>query len=79
MTFFCVSGVPFTATSGYPLIAPPGTPRAVLARINRAFEQASRSPEVAKRLQEFGYTSLAGMTADETAAYIRSEIEAWTP
>lgn len=73
------SGVQFTASSGYPLIAPPGTPRAVLARINRAFEQASRSPEIIRRMQDFGYTSLAGMTVDETSGYIRSEIEAWTP
>ena len=73
------SGVAFTAASGYPLIAPPGTPRAVLARINRAFEQASRSPEIIKRIEEFGYTSLAGMSAEQTATYIRSEIEAWTP
>lgn len=73
------SGVPFTASSGYPLIAPPGTPRAVLARINRAFEQASRSPDIIKRMQDFGYTSLAGMSAEESSAYIRAEIEAWTP
>ena len=73
------SGVAFSASSGYPLIAPPGTPRAVLARINRAFEQASRSPDVARRMQEFGYTSLAGMGIEETSAYLRSEIETWTP
>ena len=73
------SGVPFTASSGYPLIAPPGTPRAVLVRINRAFEQASRSQEILRRMQDFGYTSLAGMSVDDTANYLRSEIEAWTP
>ena len=73
------SGVPFTASSGYPLIAPPGTSRTVLSRINRAFEQASRSPEIVRRIEEFGYTSLAGMSVEQTAAYLRSEIEAWTP
>ena len=73
------AGVPFTASSGYPLIAPPGTPRTVLSRINRAFEQASRSPEIVRRIEEFGYTSLAGMSVEQTAAYLRSEIEAWAP
>ncbi len=72
------AGVPFAAPVWYPMIAPAGTPAAVVKVLNAAFEQAYRTPEVAKRLDDMGFTA-PSMAPAETLAYVRSELDAWRP
>lgn len=77
--------VPTTAEAGFPkieaenwygMVAPAGTPDAIIARLNKAAVDALRSPEVKDKLSAQG-AILVGDTPEEFAAYIRSEIKKW--
>jgi tripartite-type tricarboxylate transporter receptor subunit TctC len=77
--------VPTTAEVGFPqllaenwygMVAPAGTPPAVVARLNRIAVEAMQSPDVKEKLASQG-AILAATTPDEFAAYIRSEIDKW--
>jgi tripartite-type tricarboxylate transporter receptor subunit TctC len=76
--------VPTLAESGYPgleianwfgLVAPAGTPRAVVDRLSREFNTALRSQQVKDRFELTGDPYPA--TPDELAARIRQNIEAY--
>jgi tripartite-type tricarboxylate transporter receptor subunit TctC len=61
----------------FALVAPTGTPADVIARMNREMDAALKDPEIARRMREVGmYTEGAG-TPDETAAYVRAQLEFW--
>ena len=77
--------VPTTAEVGLPLIqaenwygmvAPRGTPPAIIAKLHQAALEAMRSPEVKDKLAGQG-AILVGNSPEEFAAYIKSEIEKW--
>ena len=77
--------VPTTAEAGFPqieaenwygMVAPAGTPSAIVAKLNAATLAALRDPEVMERLASQG-AILAGGTPGEFAAYIRSETDKW--
>ena len=65
--------VPTVGQAGYPdavvlpwygLVAPAGTPTAIVARINAAFTEALKDPEVAKRLHSLYAEPMGGSPAD---------------
>jgi len=56
------------------LVAPAGTPDAVIGKLNAAFVQAVRDPEVGKQMAEQG-AEPAGSTPEEFASFIASEID----
>jgi tripartite-type tricarboxylate transporter receptor subunit TctC len=56
------------------LVAPAGTPDAVVGKLNAAFVQAVRDPEVGKQMAEQG-AEPAGITPEEFASFIASEID----
>ena len=58
------------------LLAPGGTPPAIVARLNAAVVEAFRSPEIRKRLEDAGFDVIAS-SASEFAATIRREAEKW--
>jgi tripartite-type tricarboxylate transporter receptor subunit TctC len=58
------------------LLAPAGTPKPAIDRINAAVNQAITSEKVIKALQPQGIDLLGG-TSDEFARYITSEMERW--
>jgi tripartite-type tricarboxylate transporter receptor subunit TctC len=64
------------AENWYGMVAPAGTPDAVIAKLNKATVDALRSPEVKEKLSAQG-AILVGDTPEEFAAYIRSEIQKW--
>lgn len=77
--------VPTIAEAGYPgyevnnwygLVAPAGTPRAVIDRLAREATGIIGSREVAKRLGDLGHEAVTS-TPDQFGAYIRSEIARW--
>jgi tripartite-type tricarboxylate transporter receptor subunit TctC len=71
------SGFPgFEATGWFGLLAPAGTSKAVVARLNAETSEMLRTPAVRDRLQHAGF-DLVGSTPDQFAAYIRSEIAKW--
>ncbi|HEV7414044.1 MAG TPA: tripartite tricarboxylate transporter substrate binding protein [Casimicrobiaceae bacterium] len=71
------SGLPgFEASSWFGLLAPAGTPAAVVARINAEVNQWLQTAEAKEKLLAQGAVP-AGGTSEQFAAYIRAETEKW--
>nr|WP_278879985.1 tripartite tricarboxylate transporter substrate binding protein [Variovorax paradoxus] len=78
--------VPTVAESGYPgfevnswvgLLAPAGTPRAVVDRLQAEVRKAVTEPAFQQRLREQGLTGIAN-TPEQFAAVLRTEQDKWT-
>src|ERR1700704_3571767 len=57
------------------MVAPAGTPRAALVRINRAVAEAVRAPDLYKRFIERGVELRASASPEEFSGHIRAEFE----
>src|SRR5205085_1161729 len=67
-------GVPGVyASSWYGLMAPAGTPRAIVDKLNAEANAVLRSPELVKRMNEFG-AEIGGGTPEDFGSFIASEI-----
>ena len=64
------------ATAYRGLIAPAGTPRDAILKINAAANKALQLPTVRKRFTDVGYQVLGG-TPEEYGKILRSEMEKW--
>ncbi len=72
------AGLPgYEATQWYGLLAPAGTPRAIVDRLYQESSRALRSTDMKERMSAEGLEVVAG-TPEEFASYIRSETEKWT-
>jgi tripartite-type tricarboxylate transporter receptor subunit TctC len=60
----------------YAMLAPSGTPRAVLERLNSAIAKILHAPDTAKKLASMGLEPVAD-NLGATDAYIKSEIRKW--
>ncbi len=70
-------GLPgFTATVWWGLVAPAGTPPAVVERLNQAANKALADPAVRQQLSQVGVTISAGTPA-AFGDFIRSETATW--
>mgnify|MGYP001175603598 FL=1 len=58
------------------LLAPAGTPAAIVARLNAAVNQALAAPEVRAALKKLGSDPKSG-TSQEFAAFIAAEVQRW--
>ena len=71
------AGLPgFEVTTWYGILAPSGTPRPIIARLNAELVKAMHSPEMKERLAGIG-TEPVTSTPEEFAAYIQAEIAKW--
>jgi tripartite-type tricarboxylate transporter receptor subunit TctC len=71
------SGVPnFEVNSWYGLMAPTGTPAAILDKINADMHTALRAPEVEKRMQDVAMPP-SPTTRQEFDQFVRSEVARW--
>jgi tripartite-type tricarboxylate transporter receptor subunit TctC len=71
------SGVPgFNANTWYGVLAPAGTPRPIIDRLNREFGRALGSPEVQKMIRAEGGEPVGG-SPEEFAAFIRKDMAKW--
>ena len=77
--------VPTVAESGYPgfetsqwygLLAPAGTPKSVITKLNSEIATALKSPETMRKIAEDGALVIGG-TPEEFATLIAREIERW--
>ena len=59
------------------LVAPAGTPKAVISRINAEFVKALKQPDIAAKLNEQGFETVAS-TPEWFAQYTKTEIEKWS-
>ena len=66
----------FEVTTWYGVLAPAGTPRPIIARLNAELVKVVHSPEVKERLAATGTEPLTS-TPEEFAAYIQREIAKW--
>jgi tripartite-type tricarboxylate transporter receptor subunit TctC len=66
----------FDASTWFGLLAPAGTPRDVLARLNAEFNKALQQPDLRKRLGDEGADPLGG-TPEQFAELIRDDIVRW--
>jgi tripartite-type tricarboxylate transporter receptor subunit TctC len=70
-------GVPgYESLQWYGLLAPTGTPKEILARINREAVAVLRNPDIMTRLANDGTEIVAG-TPEEFGAYMRAETDKW--
>ena len=66
----------FDVRGWYGLLAPAGTPRDIIMRINTETARAIKEPDARERLYAIGSEPLAN-TPEEFAAFIQSEIVKW--
>jgi len=66
----------FDAVTWFGLLAPAGTPKELIARLNAEFNKALQLPELRKRLGDEG-ADPAGGTPEQFASLIKDEIQRW--
>jgi len=72
------AGVPgVEIVSWFAILAPAGTARDIVAKLDAEVKSALAAPELAERLRGLGYESFY-MPPDELAAYLKSDLEKWT-
>lgn len=73
------SGLPgYNVTSWYGLFAPPGTPSAIVDKLNAEVAAVLKAPDVTERLAAMG-AQAAPTTPEEFGRIVRSEIARWAP
>ncbi len=79
--------LPTIAESGFPgfeaiawngFVAPAGTPRDVIERLNREINAILQTPDVRTRIEVAGWDS-AGGSSEQFTTYLRAERERWAP
>jgi tripartite-type tricarboxylate transporter receptor subunit TctC len=66
----------FASVTWYAVVAPPRTPATVINKVNAGINEALRDPDVQKRLSDLSAEPVGG-TPQETAAYLKQEVERW--
>ncbi|MEO8752813.1 MAG: tripartite tricarboxylate transporter substrate-binding protein [Casimicrobiaceae bacterium] len=74
------AGLPGFAAYGWnAILAPKGTPRAIVDKLNREINAVIASPEVQARFAELGLDVLEPTTPESAAAFITAETSKWAP
>jgi tripartite-type tricarboxylate transporter receptor subunit TctC len=66
----------FEVNSWYGMMAPAGTPKAIVQLLQRETAKALKLPDVSEKLKEFGLDPV-GNTPEEHAAQLRADLERW--
>ena len=66
----------FESSSWFGVLAPVGTPKPVITRLNTGIHKSLQDAGVVKRLANVGFEITYG-TPEQFAAYIQSEIKKW--
>jgi len=66
----------FEASAWFGILAPAGTPKEIVTRLNMEFVKALRDPDIRRRLTQQGFDP-AGDSPEEFAAFIRAETDKW--
>lgn len=78
---FAEAGLPIPeldAGAWFGLLAPAGTPKDIVQKLSREFNDALKSPGVADGLRKLGLVA-RGTTPEEFAKFLHEEIERWPP
>ena len=68
----------FTATGWWVLVAPSGTPEAIVKKVSDDLREVLARPDFRHRLEELGATTRP-MSPQELATFIRGEQQLWKP
>jgi tripartite-type tricarboxylate transporter receptor subunit TctC len=68
----------FEAVAWFGLLAPAGTPKPIVDRLNKETVAILNTPDIKERLAGLGATTV-GNTPDEFGAFINTEIDKWAP
>ena len=66
----------FESVAWYAIVAPPGTPKAIVEKINADVNEALRQPDLQDRLKNLSGEVFGG-SVDKTAQYLHEEVERW--
>jgi tripartite-type tricarboxylate transporter receptor subunit TctC len=66
----------FEAVAWYGIVAPPGTPKAIVDKVNADVNEALRQPEMREHLKKLSGEVFGG-SVDKTAKYMKEEVERW--
>jgi tripartite-type tricarboxylate transporter receptor subunit TctC len=66
----------FEAVAWYALVAPPGTPKTIIDKINADVNEALRQPDLADRLRKLSAETFGG-SVEKTTTYLRDEVDRW--
>jgi tripartite-type tricarboxylate transporter receptor subunit TctC len=66
----------FAAVTWYAIVAPAGTPAAIVDKVNAGVNEALHDPDIQKRLADLSAEPVGG-TTQATATYFREETESW--
>jgi tripartite-type tricarboxylate transporter receptor subunit TctC len=73
------AGVPgYESGVWFGLMVPAATPKEVIARLNSAAVQATKSPEFIKRMTDLGYNIIPG-SPEDMAVMLKAELARWAP
>jgi tripartite-type tricarboxylate transporter receptor subunit TctC len=73
------AGVPgYESGVWFGIMVPAATPKDIIAKLNAAAVQATKSPEFIKRMTDLGYNIIPG-TPDEMTKMLEVEIKRWAP
>jgi len=60
-------------------MAPAGTPKPIIDKLNKAMNQATADQAVFKHLQDVGVEPTSGSTPEKTAQFVKVELAKWAP
>lgn len=66
----------FNSTTFFALMAPPGTPRAIREKLNKAIVAAMRTPELESKLRLI-YVESSGLDIDAMDRFVKAEAKLW--
>jgi tripartite-type tricarboxylate transporter receptor subunit TctC len=73
------SGVPgYESGVWFGLMVPAATPKSIIARLNAAAVEATKSPEFIKRMTDLGYNIIPG-SPEDMARMLEVELKRWAP
>jgi tripartite-type tricarboxylate transporter receptor subunit TctC len=61
------------------ILAPAGTPKPIVDRLNAAINESLADEAVFAHLQEVGIDPTPGSTPEQTAEFLKAELAKWTP
>ncbi len=73
---FAEQGLRFEVAPFYGMVAPVGTPKEIVAKLNQMLVSALRAPEMKVRLDDLGLDPI-GNTAEAFAEHVKNEIPRW--
>ena len=66
----------FASTAWQGIVAPAGTPREIIEKLNRVVNSVVKDPAVVQQLADQGVTALGG-TSEQYGRFIQKEFERW--